>query len=230
MKDKALEYLAKDSLLHMDMLEAIRRGNALIMYASSAGVMLKEKYSGAYMLSQMDMNLGIKLLEKLHKPKLIEVHQENLAQYALGRFGFSDMLECFQVVYTSKAKPEKTRNLVIRRPTNEELVIIKRNYNKISDEEFYKINDMGNLYVGIADGKMVGFVGSQLEGSIGLLQVFPEFRRMGFGTELEKYMIWLMMDKGYVPFGQVESHNEKSLAMQKKLGLEISGDKLYWLF
>lgn len=181
------------------------------------------------MLSKMDMDLGIRLLEKLNEPKLIEVHQENLAQYALRRFVFSDMLECFQVVYTSKAKPELRKGLDIRRPTNEELETIKDNYDKISHEELYKINEIGNLYAGISDGKMVGFVGSQLEGSVGLLEVFPEFRRLGYGTELEKHMIALMMDKCYVPFGQVESHNKKSLAMQKKLGLEASEDKLYWL-
>jgi len=230
MDERVLGYLSAEKPLHIDMLEAISRGNADIIYASPEGVMLQEKYSGAYMLSKMDMNLGIELLEKLHEPKLIEVHQENLAQYALGRFAFSYMLECFQVVYTSKTKPALTKGLVIRRPTDKELAIIKDNYNKISDQEFYKINEMGNLYAGIADGKMIGFVGSQLEGSIGLLEVFPEFRRLGYGTELEKHMISLMMDKGYVPFGQIESHNEKSLALQKKLGLEISEDKLYWLF
>lgn len=230
MNERVLEYLSSQRLLHMDMLEAIRRGNADIIYASPEGVMLQEKLSGAYMLSKMHIDLGIELLERLHKPKLIEIHQENLAQYTLGRFAFSDMLECFQVVYTSKAKPVLAKGLVIKRPTDEEFAIIKKNYNKISSEELYKINEMGNLYAGIADGKMIGFVGSQLEGSIGLLEVFPEFRRLGYGTELEKHMISIMMDKGYVPFGQVESHNEKSLTLQKKLGLELSEDKLYWLF
>jgi GNAT superfamily N-acetyltransferase len=229
MKDIALKYLTKDELIHMDMLEAIRRGNADIIYASLDGVMLQEKYSGAYMLSKMDKTLGISLLEKLHEPKLIEVHQEYLAQHASGRFAFSDILECFQAVYTGKDKPKLAKGLTIKRPTDEELVVIKDNYNKISNEEFYKINEIGNLYAGAADGEMIGFVGSQLEGSVGLLKVFPEFRRLGYGMELEKHMICLMMDKGYVPFGQVESHNEKSLAMQKKLGLEISKDKLYWL-
>ncbi len=229
MKNKAMEYLSHDPLLHMDMLEAIRRGNAEIMYAASGGVLLKERYSGAYMLSSRDMVLGKKLIDSLQEPELIEVHQQEMALYAFKRHDFLDKLECFQAVYMKEQKPEITMGLEIRRPAPGEMEVIKENYNKISEEELSKVNELGNLYVGVKDKKMIGFVGSQLEGSIGLLEVFPEFRRCGYGMELEKHMICLMLDKGYVPFGQVASHNEKSLAMQKKLGLEISKDMLYWL-
>ena len=229
MDNVAIECLSCKPLLHMDMLEAIRRGNADIIYAAPEGVLIKEKYSGAYMLSETDEALGRKLLDSLDKPGLLAVHQESLKDYAYSCFGYKEVIECFQAVYTRRERPEVANKVQIRRPSKEELLIIKKNYNKISDKEFYRINELGNLYAGISNGEMIGFVGSQLEGTMGLLEVLPQYRRQGYGSQLEKHMICIMLDKGYVPFAQIESYNESSLAMQKKLGLQISKGKLYWL-
>ena len=77
---------------------------------------------------------------------------------------------------------------------------------------------------------MVGFIGQHLEGSMGLLEVLPQYRKNGYGMELEQTMINYMLEKGLIPFCQVEVTNEKSLRLQKKLGLTISREQVYWLF
>ena len=48
--------------------------------------------------------------------------------------------------------------------------------------------------------------------------------------ELEKFMVSHILEKKLIPFGQVETDNEKSLMLQKKLGMTMSGEKVYWLF
>jgi len=69
-----------------------------------------------------------------------------------------------------------------------------------------------------------------LEGSIGLLEIFPEYRRLGYGTALESFLVNQMLEKGQVPFGLIEVNNKNSIDLQNKLGFKISEDKVYWLF
>lgn len=69
-----------------------------------------------------------------------------------------------------------------------------------------------------------------MEGSIGLLEVMPEYRRKGYGVELESFMISHMLQQNLMPFGQIEVANDKSLGLQHKLGMQISQEKVYWIF
>ena len=84
--------------------------------------------------------------------------------------------------------------------------------------------------MGFLDGEPVGFVGEHLEGSMGLLYVLPEFRRRGFGEALEKFCIAKTIEKGFVPFGQVEKDNAASLNLQKKLGFTVSENLIFWMW
>ena len=76
----------------------------------------------------------------------------------------------------------------------------------------------------------MGFIGEHLEGSMGLLYIFPEYRRKGFGTVLETYLIAKTMEDGYIPFGQVEKDNLRSLSLQKKIGMTTSDNLIVWMW
>jgi predicted GNAT family acetyltransferase len=65
---------------------------------------------------------------------------------------------------------------------------------------------------------------------MGLLEIFPKYRRLGYGTILESYMINHMLEKDLVPFAQIEVDNKKSQALHNKLGFSISRDRLFWMF
>jgi len=64
---------------------------------------------------------------------------------------------------------------------------------------------------------------------MGLLYVFPEHRRKGCAETLEKYYIINTMNKGFIPFGQVEKDNFASLKLQKKLGFVQSENLIFWM-
>ena len=80
------------------------------------------------------------------------------------------------------------------------------------------------------DGELAGFVGFHPEGSIGLLEVLPPYRRRGLGEVLLLGAVRLALERGQYAFGQVLVDNGPSLALQKKAGLTVSEDTLYWLF
>ena len=79
-------------------------------------------------------------------------------------------------------------------------------------------------------GRTVGFIGEHLEGSMGLLFIFPEFRHRGYAMALEKRYMAKMMGEGRIPFGQVEKKNQASLALQKKIGVTRSRRLSCWMW
>ena len=91
-----------------------------------------------------------------------------------------------------------------------------------------KPSDKAGLRVRTADER--DLIGEHLEGSMGLLYVFPAYRHRGFGAALQTYLIARTMEKGYIPFGQVEKGNHASLALQKKLGMTRSDNLIVWMW
>lgn len=102
-------------------------------------------------------------------------------------------------------------------------------YGMVSAEELTKIIRRGQLFIGFHDGKPIGFIGEHLEGSMGLLEILPGYRGKGYGTELEIFMIGHMLEKGQRPFCQIETDNSNSMRLQRKLGLTISEERMYWM-
>ncbi len=230
----ALEYLQKKDLLHIGMIQVLRRGTAEVYQEGEDGVFLRDTVSGAWMLSSKDTQTGIGWLREKERCgyHLMQLCQREIADFAQREYGLETRLECYQAVYRGRELSQRPGKLTIRVAGVQELKTIRANYDKLSDEELEEIREQGNLFAGYFEGQFVGFIGSHLEGSMGLLEILPKYRRMGFGEELESFMIGHMMRKGLIPFCQIESWNEKSLGLQRKLGMEISGEGefVYWLF
>lgn len=230
MKDKAIEYFKKDPLLHMGMIEPIHRGTADILYAEEDGVLLKEQKSDSYMISVDNFEKGKELINRVSKCNLIVSHQKFMVDYILAKFKLTETLECIQAVYIDKVKLHVSNELEIRKLESKHKKAVLEHYDKIPDEEIEKLLEEGSLFGGYKNDNLIGFIGNHLEGSIGLLEVFPEYRRLGYGTILEKYMINRMLEKGLVPFAQIVVNNEKSIALQKKLGFSISENSMFWMW
>lgn len=190
---------------------------------------------------------------------LMQLCNREIAECAKQKYGFGTVLECFQAVYEGEEslpfagadtvfgerktfqrqqdagrktikQSQYTEQLEIREPDAETMQLIQSSYDKLSEEELNQIHRLHNLYAGYLDGDCVGFIGSHLEGSMGLLEVFPKYRRRGYALELERFMIAHMLRQGLLAFAQIETWNAASLELQKKLGMRISKEKIYWLF
>lgn len=100
---RALSYLKGDKLLHMDMLEDIRRGQADVICVREDGVLLKDRESGVYMITAANKDAGERLLS-LAEPgaEVFTCHQRFLAESISSRFGKKDISVCYQLVYTKK--------------------------------------------------------------------------------------------------------------------------------
>ncbi len=230
MKDKAIKYLSKNPLLHMDMMEAIRRNSADLLYADIDGVLIREQNSDTYMITVNDVELGCNLINTISESNLFVAHQENMVELISNKFNLKGKMECFQVVYEQEHMLEVSDEISIRALDLEHIDVILEHYKKLPYSEVKELLEKGTMFGGYKDGVLIGFIGNHLEGSIGLLEVFPDFRKRGYGTILESCMVNRMLQKGQVPFAQIEVNNKASLELQKKLGFCVSEDSVFWLF
>lgn len=230
MKKEALNYLNKNRLLNIGIIEPIRRKTANIIYAQNQGVMIFEKESQSYMLSVDDLETGKKLINSINDIRLLALHQDYMADYVKKNYNFSHILECYQAVYLDSKISIDDNSMDIKPLNHKDKSIITENYKSLTDEELKKLLDKKSLLGGYVNNNLVGFIGNHLEGSMGILEIFPEYRRKGYAYILESYLIEKMLSKGLVPFAQIEVTNIKSIELHKKLNFNISKEKLFWFF
>lgn len=220
----------------------IDRGTAIILEESENGIFLYDTVSEAAMIVCEEFDKAVTWLSNHEKDELINDGKgyslinncgRELANYIKEKYQFESMLDCVQVVYTKDKciiSEEEIKGFEFCLADKEDVDLIYSVYQKISKEELETVIGRNKLFLGKKDGRIVGFIGEHLEGSMGLLNILPEFRRNGYGCLLEKMMINYTIDEGNIPFGQIETYNNKSMALQKKLGLDMSEEYVYWIF
>lgn len=246
---KCLEYLKKQKLLYMDMIELIQRGQARLVYADGATICLQDKVGGAYLHTAEELEQGIRALQVLKEDAeeqgkegiLLVLHQDFMCEPAEQVLGVELIVSCYQAVYTKKEKlpitglyrldGKKQNGIAEIRPlTIEYLDVVSKNYHTMDDPEYIRDRiEAGCMYGAFFDDELAGFVGMHTEGSVGLLEVFPEYRGRHLGKALETYMINLSLERGMTPYGQVVDGNAVSTKLQESLGLCFSKTMVYWL-
>ena len=225
MKEKALEFLNKDYLLNVDIIECIRRDICRILYASDKAVLIVADSGWVYMLSCEDRELGLELI-KTHQPPWVVLHQMDMREAVAG-LGYRIGDECWQSAYTKTTPMEETL-ADIRRLDRRFLKRIADNYELADEEEIAALLDAGVIYGAFAGGELAGFIGRHEEGSVGLLFVFPEFRRMGIAEALERNYVNRELAEGNVAYGQIFVGNTPSRQLQEKLGMDFSDKFICW--
>lgn len=225
MKEKALEFLNKDYLLNVDMIECIRRDICRILYASDKAVLIVADSGWVHMLSCEDRELGLELI-KTHQPPWVVLHQMDMREAVAG-LGYRIGDECWQSAYTKTTPMEETL-ADIRRLDRRFLKRIADNYELADEEEIAALLDAGVIYGAFAGGDLAGFIGKHEEGSVGLLFVFPEFRRMGIAEALERNYVNRELAEGNVAYGQIFVGNTPSRQLQEKLGMDFSDKFICW--
>lgn len=208
----------------------LKRGSGKILADTGTVLLVRDAVSGAYFLACDDLSAGLSLLDRYAEDcKLLMAANEALGKAAFVRYGFSGKLECYQVAYFGE-KPAPDPRLTIRVADESDLPLLAENYRLISREELEAVVQRGSILLGYAGGNLVGFIGEHLEGSMGLLYVFPEHRRKGYGAALQTALIARTMEQGFVPFGQVEKDNQNSFGLQEKLGMTRSENRIVWMW
>ena len=214
---------------HLGIDRVLERRSGRIIEEDDDVLFARDDISGAYFLICNDLKKSRDIISKHQDIRLLMTSDIGVGRVLFEEFGFKEKLECYQAAYYG-VPPEDEGILRFRYADKEDLKTVTDAYHMISAEEMKKVIERKCLLLGFKDETPVGFIGEHLEGSMGLLYVFPEYRRKSYAYELEKAFIALTMKRGLIPFGQIEKDNEASLKLQEKLGMTVSEDLICWMW
>ena len=112
----------------------------------------------------------------------------------------------------------------------EAFAVVFANYHSCSDPKYLRERlDAGVMRGAFAQGQLLGFIGMHSEGSVGMLEVLPPYRRRGVALALMAAMANHCLERGWVPFSQIFDGNTASLELHRRLGWTLCPEKLYWV-
>ena len=234
MKQAVLEYLERDVLANIDMIGLLPLPAAEVLAANENGVLIRhdmlyllaaEPGKAGGFLPQMTQGLqaGVE--------RQIIVRGNELIPALTHDFGFVVTMECCHAVYPSKEPIPYTlpEGCEIRLLDASYLDFVHAHYHIVDDVSYLRERLEAGMFGVFVRGEIAGFVGTHEEQTMGLLEILPEYRRLGLAYALEAHLINHLLSIGQTPFCQVAIHNEPSLRLQRKLGLTISDTVVYWL-
>lgn len=227
-------YLLRNRRKNIDMLELLRIPAIRSHYADGDGVLLA--HDGLFALSA-EPGTGEKFLPMLaalfpaDRPCLALLHSAELSEPLKRGFGFRTVMECRHGVY------ERGVPIPFSLPADASIRPLDETFAEFIHAHYHMVDDLGyirerlseGMFGAFVGGACAGFIGTHDERSIGMLYVLPEYRKLGLAFALEATMTNHLLLQGRQPFCQVAIGNGASLALQRKLGYELSEDIIYWL-
>lgn len=227
-KQEIIKYLSKEKRNHIHMMESLSRGRGELLYAADGEIVIYDREAAIVMLVGKNDRLSEEAIATIPKQaELAVVANAGHRDYFLQN-GFMLYNECRQFLYTAK-EPLTVKHKDCRPLTLEDLEYVSSHYKMEGGQYLTDRIQAGLMYGAWADGKLVAFMGVHSEGSIGMLYVDEAYRHMGIAKSLESYCINRCLEKGWIAFGHVETQNEASLALQKKMGLYEAEKTIWWL-
>lgn len=226
------EYFSRDPLLHVDMSEALKLPGTRAVYAARDGVVISSL--DMRFVSTEDAETAFRLLPSLDGAGVgaIVLHQPFLYDELTKKRGFHSFMDCHNCAYYGREPVPYTlpQGAEIKQLAQSHAEFVAANYSSQADLGYIRERIDAGLFGVFVSGELAGFAGTHDEGSIGLLQVLPQYRRLGLACALEAFLINRQLAFGVLPFGQVRVRNDASLALQKKIGMTVSDKVVHWLF
>ncbi len=226
------EYFAGDLAGGADFLELERRGAQTVLCEENA-VILYMPPDGTVLFAAKNEDAARKAARLLPRTGIASVHGEVCAQIAAEALGLKGGARCYQARYLLPELPEMTAGIEVRILDEQYIETAARHYKGVGEDSGAYMRErvkagalLGAFFL---NGILAGFIGTHHEGSMGMLEIFPEYRRLGLGYALESALIRRLMEQGAIPYCQVYEGNEASLRLQRKLGLTFSDEFVYWL-
>lgn len=232
MNEKGYDYLNRNRLHHIDMLQSLERGMADMLYAEDDGVLLYNRPGCVYMLSTESDEVFEKVCALISDPILIETHQPRFMPALREHFGLEGNEVCWQVAYLGKTPPAipLPDGFEIRPLTPEYAEFVTKNYEQEHEVAYLRERIEAGMLGAFHQSELVGFIGTHSEGSMGILQILEAYQHCGLGIALEAAMIGHELQKGHIPYGQLFTDNQRSHNLQEKIGMTFADGQVAWLF
>lgn len=217
---------------NVDIWELITQEGGSILYEGAEGV-IAAKPDGTVLSDILDGDTLCARLEalSLSNSEQFAVKSRSAVDALKKRFGLSGEMPCTQWVYCKEQPPIWEASDI--RPLTEEFVpIAAAHYHLVDDSADYIRNcvETERIWGLFEENQLAGFIGMHGEGSMGMLEVFPKFRRKGYGYRLEAFLIDWHLRQGRHAYCHVVDGNEASVRLQTKLGLTKAPLPVIWVY
>ncbi|MCR4676790.1 MAG: GNAT family N-acetyltransferase [Sphaerochaetaceae bacterium] len=237
-QEKAITILKKrHPWLYTDMTEPLRLGTAdrCIIEEDYVIIRVAETWIWAVFSDSAEEKAALRVKSLMKEHDGLCLHCDHDPQKTRDIFGIKDkLIPCYIAVINQPKRFEINTDALLRPLTHEYDDFVIEHYRMAKfftnpKETFHRLIDQG-MTGAFIDEEIAGFIGSQPEGSIGMLEVMEKFRRRGIGKALEQFRINTYIDEGKVPYCHILENNAASLALEKALGYDISDKScIYWL-
>lgn len=224
------ELTISDPALYADMRAYLRSGEWETVYDSPTALWMRWKRGWLHAIAAFDLAEARELLARIAPEDAVVLRGCGGLREMAGELGFGGINPCVQVVY-EKTEPVPVRTeLTIRHPDEKDFQAFAESYELGGGDELREDFASPDFLGAYLDGEFVGYIGVHGEGSMGLLHVFPPYRRRGYAEALYGTLINNQLQKGRLPFAQIIADNAKSLQLQRKMGVRISNGLVYWIW
>ncbi len=230
-RQAAVRFLERDYMWHVDMLEALRRGRGETIFFEGQTVLIRRNDEPAsYLLTSEGPDAAEAAFAGLAAPRAVIARGPGVSERMEELFGLACVFTGANVAYLKQDRLAwDCPGLIIRPFRVEELSAFSAHYTREDEDQAREHIRRGELFAAEYEGRLAGFMGLHTDGSMGLLQVFPEYRKLGIGRAIEIFFINFCLDRGWVPYGQVRCDNEASFSLQEHLGMTVDRTKrLCW--
>ena len=234
---KAMAYLNQNPILHIDMIEALRHSRADILFASEQGVLLRHTARGRLLLSAGHDEAADMILKRAGTFDIIVARYPGCERVLEQSYGLTEKVPCIQHAFMQPTAPEisehelKKQHIRFQTLDRTWLPFVRDNYSLGLDDDYLGERlDNQQIFGIFVSGQIAGFAGFHTEGSLGMLEILPDWRRRGYACLLQSHLTRLRLCLGFVPFTQVKAGNQASLALQKKCGYTPADMPVTWMF
>lgn len=233
--EEAKDLLMREEAQNICLLSCIKRGSVRDIFISGGSVLLDDAEADAFLLSIHDETGLEKLKDRLpKKPDILFVAQEQFGRELAEMLDFPSVMLCDQYVYP-KNEPIPTPPCLMRiAPLSmKHLDFVHKHYSNAAanDRGYLASRIQAGVAFGAFEGNdLCGFILTHGEGSLGMLEVLPEYRGKGIAPALEAAAANEMIRKGLPAFGHVKLGNQASQRVQKKLGFQKCAQSIAWMY
>ena len=223
------EYFGQDKD-HFALCEFVLGKGAKVLYAENDGLLMF--YAGIH-IAFGGKSTGIeKMLDLIESSNCFVCSNESERQAVMKKFkNFSKSKPCYQILYREPygVKIPENTEVKILPPTDENIDFVTSTYTLgFAREDIKRLMTDFSFFATYTNGEISGYIGRHDEGSIGLLEIMPKFRRMGLGAFLVDYSVKTLLQNGEIAYCNIETSNQKSLNMHLKMGFVPSDKLVYW--
>lgn len=234
---KAIEILTADNYrFNIDMIDPLENGLADALEADSDGVLIDA--GGCKMWTASNETRARELTDivaSCYEGDSVCVHTKFGLEYAAEKLKVTwRQIPCFVAAFFEKTKFDIKTDLTFKKLDHSYDELVWKTYNFFRGEPEAFPDAVKSIERGIIGGflgdECVGYIGTHSEGTMGMLEVFPEFRRRGYGRALEEKLMNDFIENKRIPFCHILEDNNASLELQSSMGMWLSGaDKVYWM-